>query len=72
MESFIIQLLIQAPNRCFYDIIRANSLCKAFFDLEVGGMLDREQGFALCQRIIAEWALSPGTPSASTLAHIGA
>jgi len=58
VESFINQLLIPAPNRCFYEIIRANSACKAYFDLEVGGgVLNPEQGFALCQKVIAEWAV---------------
>jgi len=58
VESFINQLLIPAPTRCFYEIIRANSACKAYFDLEVGGgVLNPEQGFALCQKVIAEWAV---------------
>jgi hypothetical protein len=64
VDSFIIQLLIPAPNQCFYEIIHANSPCKAYFDLEVwwGGARSRAR---LC--FVPNGYRRMGTPSASTL-----
>ena len=55
--SFVEDLLIPAPTRCFYEIIREGRPCKAYFDLEAeGGVLTAEQGLSMCNRVIAEWS----------------
>ena len=55
--AFVQQLLIPAPTRCFFEMIRADRPCKTYFDLEVGGgVLSPDQGARLCQQVIAEWA----------------
>ena len=42
---------------CFYEMIRADRPCKAYFDLEVGGgILSQDEGACQCQQVIAEWA----------------
>ena len=47
----------RAPTRCFYELIRENRPCKAYFDLEAEpGSMSSAQGTALCQQVIDEWA----------------
>ena len=47
----------RAPTRCFYEIIREDRPCKAYFDLEVEpGVMNPSQGAVLCQQVTAEWA----------------
>ena len=56
VQEFITQMLQGAPTRCFYEIIRAERACKAYFDLEAeAGAMTPEQGHAMCQRVITAW-----------------
>ena len=54
--DFVTQLLEIASTRCFYEIIRADRECKAYFDLEVApGVWNAEQGREKCKAVILEW-----------------
>ena len=54
--DFVTQLLEIARTRCFYEIIRADRECKAYFDLEAEpGVWTAEQGRAMCKAVIREW-----------------
>ena len=58
VQEFIAQMLQSAPTRCFYEIIRAERPCKAYFDLEAeAGVMTPEQGQVMCQRVITAWEL---------------
>ena len=55
-SHFVTQFLEIAPNRCFYELIRKNRPCKAYFDLEAeAGALTEEQGWSMCTSVIQEW-----------------
>jgi hypothetical protein len=55
-EDFVTQFPEIAPNRCFYELIRKDRPCKAYFDLEVeAGVLTEEQGWTMCASVIQEW-----------------
>ena len=57
--DFVTQLLEIARTRCFYEIIRADRECKAYFDLEVVPgvwiLWNAEQGREKCKAVILEW-----------------
>ena len=47
----------RAPTRCFYEIIREDLPCKAYFDLEIEpGVMSAEEGSKLCQQVTVAWA----------------
>ena len=54
--DFVSQLLELSHTRCFYEIIRADRECKAYFDLEAEpGVWNEEQGREKCRLAIREW-----------------
>ena len=55
-HAFVTQLLEIAHNRCFYEIIRADRACKAYFDLEAApGIWDKETGWEKCKAVMKAW-----------------
>ena len=57
VNAFILQFLEIAPHRCFYEIIRENRPCKAYFDLEAApGAMNKEEGASMCEAVTRAWA----------------
>jgi hypothetical protein len=55
--AFILQFLEIAPHRCFYEIIREDRPCKAYFDLEAApGAMTKEEGATMCDAVVRAWA----------------
>jgi hypothetical protein len=55
--AFILQFLEIAPHRCFYEIIRENRACKAYFDLEAfPGAMTKEEGAYMCNEVVRKSA----------------
>lgn len=55
-QAFVTQLLEVAHNRCFYEIIRTDRACKAYFDLEAApGVWDKETGWEKCKAVMRAW-----------------
>ena len=56
VEEFVTHFLEISHNRCFYEIIRKDRQCKAYFDLEAdAGALTEQEGKTLCEAVIREW-----------------
>ena len=54
--EFVTNFLEVSRNRCFYEIIRKDRPCKAYFDLEAdAGAMTEEEGQAMCDAVIREW-----------------
>ena len=57
VEGFVRLLLSPAPTRCFYEIIREERACKAYFDAEAEpGAMNAEEGQIMCHRLVVAWA----------------
>ena len=61
-NAFLSQLLEIAPHRCFYEIIRENRPCKAYFDLEAApGAMSAADGAHMREQVILAWAVQVRT-----------
>jgi hypothetical protein len=56
-ESFVAQMLWDAPVRCFYEVVRQGRPCKAYLDLEAEeGACSAEEGARLLDATLALWS----------------
>ena len=54
--EFITNFLEISPTRCFYEIVRKDRPCKAYFDLEAeAGAMTEEAGRAMRDAVLREW-----------------